>query len=450
MPKGLTTGMDFRSPPTDAIHYLQQRYPQASWAYTDLLDNAHDRAFVVAKMMDVDLVSTVQQSLVKAMQDGTTYKAWAKDIDKVLAKAGWYDGQINVDSEGNAKKVATGGQHRLETIYRTNMASAYEAGRQKVIFNEREHDPFPFVMYSAIMDNRTRPTHKALHGKVMAKSDPAWQSISPPNGYNCRCTIVELTQGQIDRYGYTVSSSDGKLSTEVVELPNGNTAQRTLFELDNGAVFKTDVGFNHAPKVLPMQALFDKAILAEPKLATKVLEQTLNNPRVVDDLAKTFRTFASPIVAQIPPPNAPPVVIRNTGAYQHVGALDSQVVTVLETHGINLQTPVLTITDDDVTHAMRTDKHNPVPQSWFLDLPKHLAKPDAVLLDTLQTQPTILLAYVMPNNMCYKVAVKLNYAGKLKVEGKKMKVLRNNVITTQIVAIGNLQQVEYVVLQGKI
>lgn len=444
------TGFDFKSPPQDAIRYLEQKFPKASWAYTDLLDNAHDRAFVVAKMVDVDLATTMQRSIIDAMQAGKGYKAWAKDIDKVLAKSGWYDGQINVDAQGNAKKVTTGGQHRLETIYRTNVAAAYEAGRQQVIFNDRDDDPFGYVMYSAIMDNRTRPTHKALHGKVMEKSDPAWSSISPPNGYNCRCTIVELTQGQIDRYGYKVSKSEGKLSTQVVELPNGKEAQRTLFELDNGAVFKTDVGFNHAPKILPMQTLFDKAILAEPKLATRVLEQTLKNPRVVDDLAKTFKTFASPIVAQIPPPNAPPVVLRNTGAYQHVGTLDSDVITALQNHAIKLQTPVLTITDGDIVHAMRTTKNNPVPVDWFLDLPKHIAKPDAVLLDTQQAQDTILLAYAMPNEMCYKIAIKLNYTGKLKIDGEKMKILRNNVTTTQIVKQVDLRTKDYVVLQGEI
>lgn len=444
------TGFDFKSPPQDAIRYLEQKFPKASWAYTDLLDNAHDRAFVVAKMVDMDLATTVQRSIIDAMQEGKGYKAWAKDIDKVLAKSGWYDGQINVDAQGNAKKVVTGGQHRLETIYRTNVAAAYEAGRQQVIFNDRDDDPFGYVMYSAIMDNRTRPTHKALHGKVMEKSDPAWSSISPPNGYNCRCTIVELTQGQIDRYGYKVSKSEGKLSTQVVELPNGKEAQRTLFELDNGAVFKTDVGFNHAPKILPMQTLFDKAILAEPKLATRVLEQTLKNPRVVDDLAKTFKTFASPIVAQIPPPNAPLVVLRNTGAYQHVGTLDSDVITALQNHAIKLQTPVLTITDGDIVHAMRTTKNNPVPVDWFLDLPKHIGKPDAVLLDTPQAQDTILLAYAMPNEMCYKIAIKLNYTGKLKIDGEKMKLSRNNVITTQIVKQVDLRTKDYVVLQGEI
>ncbi len=447
MPK---TGFDFKSPPQDAIRYLEQKFPKASWAYTDLLDDAHDRAFVVAKMVDVDLANTVCQSLITTMQNGTGYKAWAKDIDKVLAKSGWYDGQINVDSQGNAKKVATGGQHRLETIYRTNVAAAYEAGRQQVIFNGRDDDPFGYLMYSAIMDNRTRPTHKALHGKVMAKSDPAWNAIAPPNGYNCRCTVISITKGQARRYGLEVTSSEGKLSTQVVELPNGKEAQRTLFELDNGAVFKTDVGFNHAPKILPMQTLFDKAIQAEPKLATKVLEQTLKNQRVVDDLASEFKTFAKPIIAQIPPPNSPSVTIRTTGAYRHVGALDSDMITALENHDIKLHTPVLTMTDADIVHAMRTTKNNPVPVDWFGDLPKHIAKPNAVLLDTQQAQDTILLVYVMPDDVCFKIAVKLNYTGKLKIDGQKMKILRNNVITTQVVPIINLRSSDYPLIYGKI
>ena len=85
-----------------------------------------------------------------------------------------------------------------------------------------------------------------------------------------------------------------------------------------------------------------------------------------------------------------------------------------------------------------------------MDLPKHIAKPDAVLLDTLQAQNTILLVYIMPNNEGYKIAIKLNYAGKLKIDGQKMKILRNNVTTTQVVAIGNLQQSEYITLLGKI
>lgn len=436
MPKTVPkTGFDFKSPPEDAMRYLEQKFPKASWAYTDLLDEAHNRAFVVAKMMDVDLANTVQRSIIDAMREGKGYKAWAKDIDKVLAKSGWYEGQINVDSEGKAKKVATGGQHRLETIYRTNTAAAYEAGRQKVIFNDREDDPFGYVMYSAIMDNRTRPTHKALHGKVMEKSDPAWQSISPPNGYNCRCTIVELTQGQVDRYGYKVTKSAGKLSTQVVELPNGKEAQRTLFELDNGAVFKTDVGFNHAPKVLPMQALLDKAITAEPKLASRVIRATLQNKHIktqMNDEVKTWMRSVDPI--------------RAKGEFRHVGAIPSVFIdTLANEKGFELQTAVITLHDRVSIHHLARE-HKTYSQDWLENIVENLAGKYAMYWDNKKNYPVFI--FDVPGSK-YRLVMLLNENIKGRnVFNEKQKFKGNVIRTISVDTIENIENGSHYILMA--
>ena len=423
MPK---TGFDFKSPPQDAIRYLEQKFPKASWAYTDLLDNAHDRAFVVAKMVDVDLATTVQRSIIDAMQEGKGYKAWAKDIDKVLAKSGWYDGQINVDAQGNAKKVVTGGQHRLETIYRTNVAAAYEAGRQQVIFNDRDDDPFGYVMYSAIMDNRTRPTHKALHGKVMEKSDPAWSSISPPNGYNCRCTIVELTQGQIDRYGYKVSKSEGKLSTQVVELPNGKEAQRTLFELDNGAVFKTDVGFNHAPKILPMQTLFDKAILAEPKFASRVVSQALAQPSIKTQVNQEVKTWVQGVDAKYA-----------KGEFRHVGVIPSVFIEALASEkNFELQTAVITLHDRVSIHHLARE-HKTYSQDWLENIVENLAGKYALYWDNKKNYPVFI--FDVPNSK-YRLVMRLNENIKgHNVFNEKQKFTGNVIRTITVDTIENIE-----------
>lgn len=427
MPKTVPkTGFDFKSPPEDAMRYLEQKFPQASWPYTDLLDNAHDRAFVVAKMMDVDLANTVRQSLITAMQEGKGYKAWAKDIDKVLAKSGWYDGQINVDSQGNAKKITTGGQHRLETIYRTNVAAAYEAGRQAVIFNDRDDDPFGYVMYSAIMDNRTRPTHKALHGKVMEKSDPAWQSISPPNGYNCRCTIVELTQGQVDRYGYKVTKSAGKLSSQVVELPNGKEAQRTLFELDNGAVFKTDVGFNHAPKVLPMQALLDKAIQAEPKFASRVVSQALAQPRIKTQVNQEVRHWVQSVDTS-----------RPKGEFRHVGVIPNVFVETLATEkNFELQTSVITLHDRVSLHHLARE-HKTHSQDWVDNIVDNLAGKYALYWDNKKNYPVFM--FDVPNSK-YRLVMLLNENIKGRnVFDEKQKFTGNVIRTITVDTIENIE-----------
>ena len=420
------TGFDFKSPPQDAIRYLEQKFPKASWAYTDLLDNAHDRAFVVAKMMDVDLATTMQRSIIDAMQEGNGYKAWAKDIDKVLAKSGWYDGQINVDAQGNAKKVRTGGYFRTETIYRTNVAAAYEAGRQKVIFNNRENDPFPFVMYSAIMDNRTRPTHKALHGKVMEKSDPAWDAIAPPNGYNCRCTVISITKGQARRYGLEVTSSEGKLSTQVVELPNGKEAQRTLFELDNGAVFKTDVGFNHAPKILPMQTLFDKAILAEPKFASRVVSQALAQPRIKAQVNQEVKTWVQGVDAKYA-----------KGEFRHVGVIPSVFIEALASEkNFELQTAVITLHDRISLHHLARE-HKTHSQDWVENIVENLTGKYALYWDNKKNYPVFI--FDVPNSK-YRLVMRLNENIKgHNVFNEKQKFTGNVIRTITVDTIENIE-----------
>lgn len=60
---------------------------------------------------------------------------------------------------------------------------------------------FPYLMYVAVMDGRTRPSHAALNGKIWRKDDPVWSVIFPPNGFNSRCRTRALTAGQIQREG---------------------------------------------------------------------------------------------------------------------------------------------------------------------------------------------------------------------------------------------------------
>lgn len=46
------------------------------------------------------------------------------------------------------------------------------------------------LQYRTVRDGRVRPEHAALHGITLPPSDPFWQSYFPPNGWNCRCTVI--------------------------------------------------------------------------------------------------------------------------------------------------------------------------------------------------------------------------------------------------------------------
>ena len=51
----------------------------------------------------------------------------------------------------------------------------------------------PYSRYIAIEDQKSRPSHAALNGKVFKKDDPLWDTHYPPNGFGCRCRVEGVT-----------------------------------------------------------------------------------------------------------------------------------------------------------------------------------------------------------------------------------------------------------------
>lgn len=85
---------------------------------------------------------------------------------------------------------------RLETIFRNAIQSAYGAGHWRRF--EETKDDQPYLMYDAVNDSRTRPSHRALDGIIRPVDDPFWLTHSPPLGHNCRCTLIQLDAEQAE------------------------------------------------------------------------------------------------------------------------------------------------------------------------------------------------------------------------------------------------------------
>lgn len=62
-------------------------------------------------------------------------------------------------------------------------------------------DVAPFLKYVTAGDERVREEHRGLDGTIKRKDDPFWRTWYPPNGWNCRCDVIELVgsdQGEVE------------------------------------------------------------------------------------------------------------------------------------------------------------------------------------------------------------------------------------------------------------
>lgn len=53
-----------------------------------------------------------------------------------------------------------------------------------------------YLQYRTAGDGRVRPEHAALHGVTLPITDTFWEEFYPPNGWNCRCTVVQVRKSR--------------------------------------------------------------------------------------------------------------------------------------------------------------------------------------------------------------------------------------------------------------
>ncbi len=200
-------GQAFALAPKEALDYLRSKGLAATDHWWNTWQDAHDRAFVVSKMTRLRLLSQTRQVVDDMLAGGSTLRVAAKELETEMRKAGWWGRQALADEAGGTDIVQIGSMHRINTILRTNMQTAYAAGRWR---RQQEVRGFrPYWEYIAVIDGATRHSHRKLHGLVMRAGDPAWDAIYPPNGFNCRCRVRAITEREVRRRGLRATASDG-------------------------------------------------------------------------------------------------------------------------------------------------------------------------------------------------------------------------------------------------
>ena len=194
---------DFYAEPAKVVEYLRQKRPEVHFDYDEIMHGAHHRAFTVAKITKLDLLSDVQESLAYAAENGLGFEEWKKSLLPTLAKKGWLG---NVDAKdpktGEIKQIYVGSR-RLKNIYNTNMRVAYAVGA----YEEAMSSDAQFLRYTAVLDSKTRASHRALHGVILPKDHPFWDTHYPPNAWNCRCKARAYTKQELKSRGWSVTQN---------------------------------------------------------------------------------------------------------------------------------------------------------------------------------------------------------------------------------------------------
>ena len=193
---------DFNQEPKINMEFLKQKIPTTTFNYDELMHEAHLRAFSIAKMMQLDLLKDMQDSLLKAQKEGMSFESWKKDIKPNLAKKGWLGKREVVDKTTGEVKTINVNNRRLKNIYNTNMRSANAQGRAKEQYARKGK---VYLRYVAIMDGLTRESHAKLHGTILPREDSFWASNYPPNDWGCRCYVQSLSQAELKTKGFKVS-----------------------------------------------------------------------------------------------------------------------------------------------------------------------------------------------------------------------------------------------------
>ena len=171
----------------DALGFFRDRTPMPAEAFYDLTSQSRERAFSVSNVTQMQVVQQVLESIDTAIEEGQDLAAWRDAIGPAL-EAAW---------QGTVSAPAW----RLETIYRTNVQTAFSHGRVRQMRDPAVTALRPFFLFDAITDGRQTDICDARDGVLLPADDPWWSENTPPLHFNCRSGIRSLRRSQAERRG---------------------------------------------------------------------------------------------------------------------------------------------------------------------------------------------------------------------------------------------------------
>lgn len=423
-------------PPQEAVAYFTAKGYQmpSTWDWHDMWQESHTTAFTVAKSAGFDILGDIHGQLQKVLDQGQTFRDFKKELMPVLQSKGWWGRKELPDPRtGEVRNVQLGSPRRLRTIYDVNLRTAHASGAWARA--QRTRESRPFLRYTAILDRRTRADHRTWHGMVLPMDDPFWDTHYPPNGWRCRCTVQQLGQRDLDRYGYKLSESPPRPPL----LPWQNPKTGEVMMVPKGI----DPGWGYNPGKAALQehaarTLMNKLVPLPPELAASAMGASAKF--VLPALEKDFSAWIEEIAKR-----AGGGSFRAMGERRVAGALSSGALSFLHGRGVIPASGAITIADSDVLHMLRTAKGNRLPISALNRLPGLLARPQALLWD--KQDPGLVYVWNAEGDAAEKIIVKVDYHTRV----ARQKVTTNSVRSGRATNVAELRnRGRYDLVEGEI
>lgn len=207
--KAVTRGLTFAErdvpflPPVpfeEAISDLLRREPQLAVGWEEAQRVYVAGGFAAARSGTQQVSEQIQKILSTSLARGTRQDLVISRIVRAL-ESGRADAElVGINPGGFTKAYA-------DVVFRTVTASAYSAGRRRQAQDPEVRKVIGGWRYVATLDGAVRQNHRAAHNLVAHLDDSIWNGLTPPLGYQCRCstemvTVTEMrSRGLIDRSG---------------------------------------------------------------------------------------------------------------------------------------------------------------------------------------------------------------------------------------------------------
>lgn len=176
----------------EAVEWFRRRVPITDKQLAALEASARAKAFWVAGIAQLDVVNDVWAAIDDAIEKGTTLEDFKKTVGDKLERA-W---------KGTVKDPP----RRIETIFRTNVQTAYSAGRHAQLTEPSILRTRPYWRLVVTLDSRTTETIcKPLAGTVLPAESGWWKTHTPPLHFRCRSFIQALRKEDAEARGITAS-----------------------------------------------------------------------------------------------------------------------------------------------------------------------------------------------------------------------------------------------------